>query len=353
MGSWKDRIRGRVAALRQRRPWFDHALSTVSHYGAVRGNTQAGAVTFYAFLSFFPILALAFFVVGLVAHVYPDLRGDVRGAIDQLLPHVIGNKRGQIPMRTFEDAAGTLGVVGLAGVLYSGLGWISGMREALEVMFVVPKREQPGLVRAKALDLGTLLVIGVILLLSVTLSAAMAGFSSAILRWVGIDPGSLVAQVLLWLVLHTLAMAATTVLLMAMFKLLVEPHVPRRSLLQGAVLGAVGFELLKMLAAFLLGQTRSEPAFQAFGVALIVVVWIHYFSRLVMLSAAYAYTSPPAVRQRVAETTRAPGAALAESGTEPGTGEAGGRGPTAVAATAAGAAGAALAGAVLLRRRKD
>ena len=44
------------------------------HYGAVKAGQQAGAVTYFAFLSFFPILALAFFAVGLVAEVLPERR---------------------------------------------------------------------------------------------------------------------------------------------------------------------------------------------------------------------------------------------------------------------------------------
>jgi membrane protein len=105
---------------------------------------------------------------------------------------------------------------------------------------------------------------------------------------------------------------ASTVLLLTMFKLLIkESHVPRGALVRGALLGAVGFEVLKLAANLLLAQTKGNPAFQAFGVALILLVWINYFSRLIMYSAAWAYTSPAALEQRTAEARRAPGAALA------------------------------------------
>ena len=316
MASLKDRLTGRLDQAREQHPWLDHGFRTVGHYGSVDGNAQAGAVTFFGFLSFFPILALAFVVVGVLAHVYPDLRTDLRTAINDLLPGVIGSDKGEIPMKTFEDAAGAVGVAGFAALLYAGLGWLSGMRSALEVMFAVPRREQPSFVKGKLLDLGTLALIGATLLLSVTLSAGVAGFSSTILGWLGIDTTSAVPQAVLWLVGHALAIAATALLFAAMFKLLVESHVPRRSLWEGAFLGAFGFELLKGLANFLLGQTKGQPAFQAFGVALILVIWINYFSRLVMYAAAYAYTSPEARERRTEEAMRAPGAALAVEGAE-------------------------------------
>jgi membrane protein len=164
----------------------------------------------------------------------------------------------------------------------------------------------------KLRDLATLALIGLTLLVSVALSGAVTGFSGAILEAVGIDPGATLPALLLNLVGHLLAIAASTVLILSMFSLLVtESHVPRRSLVSGALLGAVGFEVLKLAANLLLAQTKEQPAFQAFGVALILLVWINYFSRLVMYSAAWAYTAPAALAQRTAEAIRAPGAALA------------------------------------------
>jgi membrane protein len=284
----------------------------LAHYGAVNGSGQAGAVTYFGFLSFFPILAIAFFVVGLLAGVFPGIRTQVVTAVGEILPGVIGSGPGQVGLSTVEASASTAGVVGLVGLLYSGLGWLSGMRQSLEVMFSVPRQEQPGFLLGKLRDLVTLALFGVTLLVSVALAGAVTGFSGQILDAVGIDPRAILPALLLGLVGHVLAIAASLVLLFSMFTLLVaESHVPRPAVVRGALLGAVGFEVLKVAANLLLGQTRGQPAFQAFGVALILLVWINYFSRLVMYAAAWAYTDPEALARRTAEAVRAPGAALA------------------------------------------
>jgi len=311
MGSLKERLTARVEALRERYVWLDHLVRTVQHYGAVNGNAQAGAVTYFGFLSFFPILALAFFVVGQVSKVY-DAKDQLVEAIDSFLPGIVGDDPGEIPLSTFEQNAAAIGLIGLVGLLYSGLGWLSGMRDALEVVFGMPKREQSGFLVGKLRDLVSLVVIGLVLLLSVSLSGALSGFSQQILELLGLDDTPVTGAVL-WLVVHGLGIAATTLLFLAMFKLLVDPHVPRRALLAGAVLGGVGFEVLKALSVFLIASTKDQPAFQAFGIALILLVWINYFSRVVVLSASWAYTSPAALEQRTAEAMRAPGAAITMS----------------------------------------
>ena len=311
MGSLKARVTATVERLRARFPWFDHILRMVGHYGSVHGNAQAGAVTYFGFLSVFPILALAFFVVGRIARVYPDAQDGLVQQINTLLPGLVGEGAGQISLTTIEHYAGTVGLIGSIVLLYAGLGWLSGMRQALEVMFVVPRRDHPKFLRGKLRDLVTLAILGLTLLVSVVISGAVNGFSGLILDWVGIDENAFVPEVGLSLLGHALAILASAALLMAMFKLLVVTHAPRRALVEGALLGAVGFELLKLAANLLIAQTKGSPAFQIFGVALILVVWINYFSRLVMYSAAWAYTAPEALARRRRDAIRAPGAALA------------------------------------------
>lgn len=274
----------RLETLRQRRPAVDHAVRMVQHYGAVKGNLQAGAVTYFGFLSFFPILALAFFVVGWVSKVYPDARDLLVEAISGLFASNI-----QLDLSAFEDGAATAGLIGLAGVLYAGLGWLSAMREALIVMFEEPPREQPNFVVGKLRDLLTLVVIGVTLMVSVALTGFISGFANDLLGWLGLDKTlSPLVQVLTVL----LGLAANVLLFFTMFELLARPNAPRRAVVKGAVLGAVGFELIKRLSFLLLGSTRESEAFQLFGIALILVVWIYYFSRVVMYAAAWAQTDP-------------------------------------------------------------
>ena len=309
MASMKERVATRVQSARERFVLLDHLVRTVQHYGKVNGNAQAGAVTYFGFLSFFPILALAFFVVGQLSKVYADAREDLVEVIDTFLPGIVGNGEGEIPLETFEQNAATIGLLGLVGLLYAGLGWLSAMRDALEVVFETPEREQPNFVIGKLRDLVSLAVIGAVLLFSVALSGLVAGFSQDVLDLVGLENTPLTA-VLLWVVGHGLGIAATTLLFLAMYRLLVNPHLPRKSLLYGAILGGIGFEVLKSLSVFLIGITKNQPAFQAFGISLILLVWINYFSRVVVLSAAYAYTSPAATELRIHEAMRAPGAAF-------------------------------------------
>ncbi|MGD9960300.1 YihY/virulence factor BrkB family protein [Nocardioides sp.] len=284
----KQQISDRITSIRARRPFIDHLVRMVEHYGTVKGNMQAGAVTYFAFLSFFPILALAFAAVGYVVRIYPDAQEDLVTAINQVLPGFVGNDDGQVSLSAIEDAAGAAIGFGLIGLLVAGLGWLSSMRDALLVVFEKPQEEQPNFVFGKLRDLVAMITLGVVLLLSVAVSGVVTSFSSDILDALDLATG------LGWL-LSTISiligLLANMVLFFTFFKLLGAPDAPSRSLWSGALLGAIGFEVLKQASTFLLAATSKSPAFQAFGIALILLVWINYFSRLVMYAAAFAHTS--------------------------------------------------------------
>ena len=128
-----------------------------------------------------------------------------------------------------------------------------------------------------------------VLIVSVGVSGLVRGLSEEILDWMGIGSG---LGWLLGLIAVVIGLAANALLFFALFKVLADPDLPRVALWRGAILGAVGFEVLKQVSALLLQSTANSPAFQAFGIALILVVWIYYFSRVVMYAASWAYVHP-------------------------------------------------------------
>lgn len=284
-----DKVKRRVADAREHRPLLDQAVRTVEHYGNVKGNIQAGAVTYFAFISFFPILALAFAIIGFVARVYDGAESDLVDAINSVLPGLVGEGEGQISLRDIRDSAPGILSVGIVVVLYSGLGWLSSMRDALIVMFELPEREQPSFVVGKIRDLVGLATLGLILMVAVGVSGVVRGLSEEILEWMGLGSGF---GWLLGVIAVVVGLAANALLFFAFFKVLADPELPARALWSGALLGAIGFEVLKQVSQLLLQSTANSPAFQAFGIALILVVWINYFSRVVMYAAAWAYVHP-------------------------------------------------------------
>jgi membrane protein len=292
VGKVKNRVTGAVATARERVPVLDHAIRTIGHYSSVNGSLQAAGVTYAAFLSFFPILALGFAVVGYAARWLPDgadAEANLVAAIKSVFPGLIGDGPNEISLDTFRKAAPAILSVGLPLAVWSGLGWLSSMRTALLEVFALPADEQPNWLFGKLRDLSALAALGGTLFLAVAISGVVGTLSGRILDLVGLADYDWVLASLVPLV----GIAANAVLFFAMYRLLARPQLPRRSLWTAAVIGAVGFEVLKQLSAYLLKSTAQQPAFQAFGIALVLLVWINYFTQLVLYTAAWAQTSVP------------------------------------------------------------
>jgi membrane protein len=290
--SVKERVTGAIATARERMPVLDHAIRTVGHYGSVNGSLQAAGVTYAAFLSFFPILALGFAVVGYAARWLPvdaDAEANLVKAIGSVFPGLIGEGKNEISLDTFRSAAPAILSIGLPLAVWSGLGWLSSMRTALLEVFALPSDAQPNWLFGKVRDLTALVALGGTLFLAVAVSGVVVPLAGRILGLVDLEEFDWVLASLVPL----LGIAANAVLFFAMYQLLARPRLPRRSLWRAAAIGAVGFELLKLLSTYLLKSTAQQPAFQAFGIALVLLVWINYFTQLVLYTAAWAQTSVP------------------------------------------------------------
>lgn len=303
-----DTLKQRVQDARDRSALLDHFVRMLEHFGSVNGSALAAAVTYFAFLSFFPIIALAFAVIGFVSRAYPNADEDLITAIGDVLPGIIGGEDG-LQLSTFQDNAPGIFSIGLVLALYSGLGWLSGMRSALIAVFEEPEKEKPNFILGKVRDILALLTLGSVLIGSVAISGVATKLATPILEFLGLGAG---ATPLVWLIGLALGLLANTVLFFALFRVLAAPNVPIRSLWSGALLGAIGFELLKQLSTFLLAGTKDQPAAQAFGIALILVVWMNYFSRVVVLAASWAHTTVAARAQRDALAAAAGEPALVE-----------------------------------------
>lgn len=291
LGSIKQRISDQVAAARERWPVLDHVLRTLSHYGEVLGTQLAAAVTYFGFLSFFPIIALAFAAVGYVVDYVPDAEQAVTEAMKSIFPGLIGTGSGQINVHAIASKKADVGVIGLVGLLYSGLGWVSALRKSLRGVFREAGAEKRNFVLGKLIDLVALGIIGVVLVASVALGTAIVGFAHDLIGAVGLSdvPGT---TVLLRLAGVVVGLAANTVLFFIIYKLLPkQDDVPTRSVWQGAFIAAVGFEVLKQLAGTVIGSVTSNPLYGTFAVMIALLVWINYFSRLVVLGACWAATA--------------------------------------------------------------
>jgi membrane protein len=235
-------------------------------YSELHGGEVAAAITLSAFLSILPLLLVGIAVFGFFsAASSKDLAVE---AVNRLGLDASSDTASLITeaIRTAESSRKAASVVGLAGLLWTGLGLVNALQYAWNTAWQVPGR---GL-RDKAVGLAWLGGAGLGFAGSFVLSAG-----AQLLPWylapLGIVAG-LATGVGLWLwTAHTLP----------------NRQVGWRALLPGALTGAAGFEILKMAASVVVPRIveRSSDLYGSMGVVFAILAWLFLFGRLVVYSA--------------------------------------------------------------------
>jgi len=86
----------------------------------------------------------------------------------------------------------------------------------------------------------------------------------------------------------TVSVLADTALMMVLLRVLSGVPMPWRALSQGALVGGVGFSLLKLSASVLLPRATSNPLFASIAIVVGLLFWLNLISRLTLISAAWA-----------------------------------------------------------------
>ena len=280
----------RIRSLRGRHAVVDHAIRAVDRHSEVNGRQIAGAVTYFGFLSFFPLLALAFSAVGYISTWFPEAQTHITAAVEDAFPGIIGTGPGQIDIDRVVSAKAGAGLIGLIGLLYAGLGCIDSLRVGLRSVFgtLGVAISYP---RKKLVDLGVLLLVGLALLASVAVSVLATDATTYALTLVELDQ-SVLANVMLKALAVLIGLAVDTVIFAILLTRLPAAHVPWRQLLSGALLAAVGFEVLKLLGTWLVARVTDNPLYATFGVLVGLLIWINFLAQLMVYAAAWTATRP-------------------------------------------------------------
>jgi inner membrane protein YhjD len=276
--------RGLLRRIRARSRVFDHLGRAYDRYREQRGDRMAAALSFYGFLSFFPLVALGFAVMGYAVAISPDARAAVAKAIDQLVPELSH----RLPVAQIAEAKAGASVFALVGLMWSGLGWIGIWRESIRTIWQADA-ESGNTVVNRLRDLGVLCLLGLALLTSVILSSLASATTHAVLGWIGLEgvPG---AGSLLRLVALSVAVIADGLIFFVLFSTLSGTRASPLQLLRGCLFGAVGFEVLKLAGALLVVHTMRNPVYASFAVIVGLAVWINLSSRFILFAAAWTAT---------------------------------------------------------------
>jgi len=343
-----ERAKGRWRAAQENHAWLDHTVIAWDRYKQSNGNYFAAAITYFSFLALFPLVLLAVSVLGFVLRHNPDLLRKLLDNVSSNVPGAFGDTLKSSINAAIDSRAG-VGVLALAGVLLIGLGWVSNLRAAINAMWGV-EAPQRNFVQARLANLIVLAGLGLGSIVSIGLTVIGTALTDHVLRAAELDDVTGM-HVLVKVFGIALAVVGDVLIFAWLLVRLPGADLPARVVLRGALLAAVGFEVLKVVGAYYIARVTHSPTVGVFGSVIGLLVWIYLVARFLLYCAAWTATAterpqPPAKPEPATEP---------ESMTEPEPGPPRILSPLGVAGSlfgAGAAAGAAVVTAIVRRRRR-
>lgn len=261
----------RLDRLQQRRAALAFAYAVIRKFGDDGGGREAALITYYGFLSTFPVLLLAETAIAWALHRYPELRQRVIAAmVPPSLQATVESAVAALP------ATRAAFVVALAALVLSGTGVVRAAGDTLNHLAAVPYRLRAGTGWRPARVTAAL---GLVLAGAVTVGCLVVA--------AGASPGlPLVSRLVV--VAGELAIAFAVLLLVA--RLLLERPAPVRALWPAAAPGAVAVAVtLELGAEILPGMVRrAGPVYGAFATVAGMFTLLYLLSLALVVAAEVA-----------------------------------------------------------------
>jgi membrane protein len=245
--------------------------------------SRGAAIAFYAVTSIAPVLLIVIAIAGLVFG-----EDAAENAIVAQLSDLMGPQAAQVLQSAVASAAskssGTIAtIIGVITLMVTASGVFGEMQSTLNAIW---KAEPKGttlsrLIRARAASLGLVAALGLLLIVSLVVSAALTAFGSyldAILPF-----GELLFPAMNFLV----SLLPISILFAAIYKVLPDRQLEWRDVIVGGVVTAVLFNIGKSLIGWYIGSSAVASSYGAAGALIILLLWVYYSIQLFLLGAEF------------------------------------------------------------------
>jgi membrane protein len=253
--------------------WSDHHASRL-----------AAAVAYYATFSIAPLLLIAIALLGLIY--------GKDAAADKLRPELatlLGDKTAAfiqdfVAHAGYSPSLSTAGIISILLIIYASTNLFIALQDALNTIFGVqpkPDRGIKGIIADRALSFLMVLLLGLLVLASVTLSTVLNALSQSM-------PAQPFASTYLIAIAALLgSILLFTAVFAAVFKLLPDVQLAWKDTLLGAFLTSLVFSIARIALGIYLGRSSTTGPFGAAGSFVVVMLFIYYTTQILFFGAEF------------------------------------------------------------------
>lgn len=266
------------------RPTLTFLREVFGQWQRDRALAQGAALAYYTLFSMAPLLVLVIAVAGLVLG-RAAAQGELVGRIGGLMGADSAKMLETMIAQVSRPASGVIATVAsLATMLFGATGIFAQLQTSLNDIFRAGRPARGGVrtfLRQRVAAFGMIVGIGVLLFVSLLLSAAVAALREFVAAHL-----PLLARMLPSLDLG-LSLLVVTMLFALVFKVLPDVRLRWRDVWLGAGVTALLFTIGKSLIGLYLGRAGRTSVYGAAGSLVLVLLWVYYSSQILFLGAEF------------------------------------------------------------------
>jgi len=251
----------------QQSPRLGFLVAVIKKFGDDQAGQLAALISYYAFVSLFPLLLVFVTILGFVLQGDPDEQRTILDGTLGQVPII----RDQLTLHSLTGSTAAL-IIGIVLALLAGMGITNATQNAMNRIWAVPHKRRPDFLHARLRSLGMLAILGTLAIVSAVVGGFVGSSSHPALTVVG---GVIVA------------FAFNLALFMLAFKLLTATELSWRELLPGVITASVFWQLLQHLGGYYVEHElkRLTPLYGVFGLVLGLIAWIYLGAQLTIFAA--------------------------------------------------------------------
>ncbi len=262
----------KIDKIQRRYSPIGFTIAVIKKYGDDQAGYKAALLTYYGYLSLFPLLLIATTVLQMLAN-------SNIGISDELLNNITGNSSvlgGQLSVHvTSLQRSGIALAIGLLFLLYGARGVAAAFRTGVNDIWGVTRSQQPGFPQS-AINNTLIVVIGGLGLIA---TASITGTVAALGQ--GLLPRllSYLAGVLLLYLLFSYLLRAV-----------LPKHVDSKDTYSAALSAAIGLIVLQILGGLLISKLlmNLDALYSYFAISLGLLFWIYLQAQVIYYSVVIA-----------------------------------------------------------------
>ncbi len=263
---------------------LDLVKSSYSEYSSHKGTRMAASLAYYTTFSLAPLLVIAIAIAGLVfgeQAAQNAIAGQIQGFVGPDGARLI-----QTMIRSaHKPTHGIIAtIIGIGTLLLGASGVFGELQDALNTIWNANTKSQSGIwyyVKSRLLSFGMVVAIGFLLLVSLMISAFLAGMFKYL---GGMIP---VPEIVLHVVELVFSVFIITALFAIMFKVLPDVKLTWKDVSFGAFTTAVLFTIGKFAIGLYVGKSISASTYGAAGSIILVIAWIYYSALILYFGAEF------------------------------------------------------------------